>query len=182
MEREELLKELRKHVKEENIIKHMLATEAVMRSLAEYFSEDSNEWAIAGLMHDIDYDTTNYAIKRHGIEGAKILKQLGLNENIIYSVKAHNPAHNLPRESKLDKALYAADPTTGLITACALIKGKRISNVDLGFLLKRFKEKRFAEGANRSQISSCTELGLSLDEFLQISLDAMKKIDKELGL
>lgn len=95
---------------------------------------------------------------------------------MAYAIKAHNPVNNLPRESMLDKALYASDPATGLITACAVIKGKRISNVDLDFLLKRFKEKSFAAGANRYQISSCSELDLSLGEFPQISLDAMKKL------
>ncbi|MGB9694847.1 MAG: HDIG domain-containing metalloprotein [Caldisericaceae bacterium] len=182
MEREELLQELKKRLKEDNIIKHLLATEAVMKSLAIHFSENADLWGIAGLTHDIDYDSTSHSLKRHGIEGAKVLQDLGLDERIVYAVKAHNPVLNLPRNSKLDKALYAADPVTGLITACALVKGKRLSNVSLDFLIKRFKEKRFAEGANREQIASCSDIGLSLEEFLNLSLDAMKNISEELGL
>ena len=182
MDREELFEELKKNVKEENLIKHMLAVEAIMRKLAEHFGEDVEKWGIAGLMHDIDLDKTRNMPKKHSIIGAEMLEKLGLPEDVVYAVKVHNPIHNLPRKTLLDKALYAADPMSGLITACALVKGKKLANVDAKFVLKRFKEKRFAKGANREQIASCSEMGLTLEEFTDISLNAMKNISKELGL
>ena len=182
MDREELFEELKKNVKEENLIKHMLAVEAIMRKLAEHFGEDVEKWGIAGLMHDIDLDKTRNMPQKHSIIGAEMLEKLGLPEDVVYAVKVHNPIHNLPRKTLLDKALYAADPMSGLITACALVKGKKLANVDAKFVLKRFKEKRFAKGANREQIASCSEMGLPLEEFTDISLNAMKNISKELGL
>ncbi len=182
MDREELFEELKKNVKEENLIKHMLAVEAIMRKLAEHFGEDVEKWGIAGLMHDIDLDKTHNMPKKHSLIGAEMLEKLGLPEDVVYAVKVHNPIHNLPRKTLLDKALYAADPMSGLIIACALVKGKKLANVDTKFVLKRFKEKRFAKGANREQIASCSEMGLPLEEFTDISLNAMKNISKELGL
>ena len=182
MDRENLLAVLRENVKEENLIKHMLAVESIMRALAEHFNEDAEKWGTAGLMHDIDLDKTRNIPKKHSLMGAEMLKEMGFPEDIVYAVKVHNPVHHLPRKTLLDKALYAADPISGLITACALVKGKKLSNVDVKFVLKRFKEKRFANGANREQIAACSELGLSLEEFVKIALDAMKSISKELGL
>ncbi|MCD6254652.1 MAG: HDIG domain-containing protein [Deltaproteobacteria bacterium] len=183
MDREKLFKELKKRVKNKNLIKHMLATEAVMRALAERFGEDVEKWGIVGLLHDIDYEETKDRPEEHSLIGAEILENMGLSEDIIYAVKVHNPIHNLPRNSKLDKALYAVDPLTGLIVACALITPeKRLSKIDTAFVLRRFKEKAFAKGANREQIKTCSELGLSLEEFIDIALRAMQGISGQLGL
>ncbi|MDL1972002.1 MAG: HDIG domain-containing protein [Deltaproteobacteria bacterium] len=183
MDREKLFKELKKRVKNKNLIKHMLATEAVMRALAERFGEDVEKWGIVGLLHDIDYEETKDRPEEHSLIGAEILENMGLPEDIIYAVKVHNPIHNLPRNSKLDKALYAVDPLTGLIVACALITPeKKLSKIDTAFVLRRFKEKAFAKGANREQIKTCSELGLSLEEFIDIALRAMQGISGQLGL
>ncbi len=182
MDRKQLIELIRKHVKEENLVKHMIAVEFIMRALAEHFGEDAEKWGTAGLVHDIDLDKTRKMPKKHGIVGAEMLKELGFADDIVYAVKVHNPVHNLPRKSLLDKALYSADPMSGLIVACALVKGKKLANVDSKFVLKRFKEKRFASGANREQIASCSEMGLTLEEFVDISLNALKNHAKELGL
>ncbi len=183
MDREKLFKELKKRVKNKNLIKHMLATEAVMRALAERLGEDVEKWGIVGLLHDIDYEETKDRPEEHSLIGAEILENMGLSEDIIYAVKVHNPIHNLPRNSKLDKALYAVDPLTGLIVACALITPeKKLSKIDTAFVLRRFKEKAFAKGANREQIKTCSELGLSLEEFIDIALRAMQGISGQLGL
>jgi len=183
MDREKLFKELKKRVKNKNLIKHMLATEAVMRALAERLGEDVEKWGIVGLLHDIDYEETKDRPEEHSLIGAEILENMGLPEDIIYAVKVHNPIHNLPRNSKLDKALYAVDPLTGLIVACALITPeKRLSKIDTAFVLRRFKEKAFAKGANREQIKTCSELDLSLEEFIDIALSAMQGISGQLGL
>lgn len=167
----------------ENLLKHCLAAEVVMKFLAKRLNEDEGKWSMAGLLHDIDYAQTSDNPKEHSLLGAKMLEEMDVPEDVIYAVKVHNVIHGLPRKSNLDKALYAADSVTGLIVASALItKEKKLEVLDVSFLMKRFNEKSFARGVNREQISSCFELGLDLEEFLDISLRAMKSIDNELGL
>ncbi|MGQ9557462.1 MAG: HDIG domain-containing metalloprotein [Desulfurispora sp.] len=183
MQREAALDLLQKYLKTANLVKHCLAVEAVMRGLARYLNQDEEKWGLSGLLHDIDYDQTKDDPQRHSLLGAEILEQHGLPEDVIYAVKAHNEAHGLPRLSLLDKALYCADPVTGLIVAGALIKKeKSLAAIDVPFLLNRFGEKSFARGANRQQIAACSELGLELEKFLEISLAAMQGIAREMGL
>ncbi|PKM82842.1 MAG: phosphohydrolase [Firmicutes bacterium HGW-Firmicutes-14] len=183
MERNEALAELKKYVKNKNLLKHMYACEAVMKILARHFGEDEEKWGMAGLLHDIDYDETKDDPVRHSKVGADMLKNLGLSEDIVYAVKVHNEVHGLPRVSLMDKALYATDPVTGLIVAGALIKPqKKLAAIDVPFLVNRFHEKSFARGANREQIACCSELGFTLEEFLALSLEAMQGISRELGL
>ncbi len=183
MKREEALNLLEEYLKNNNLFKHSLAVEAVMRDLAVHFEEDAHTWGLAGLLHDIDYDQTKDDPDRHSIEGAALLERKGLPEEVVYAVKAHNERHGLPRKSLLDKALYATDPATGLIVAGALIKKeKSLSAIDVPFLINRFVEKSFARGASRETIKSCQEMGLSLEEFLGIGLRAMQNISDEMGL
>lgn len=183
MTREEALDLLKKNLENRNLFKHSLAVEAVMRELAGHFGEDEDTWGLAGLLHDIDYDRTKDLPERHSLEGAQLLEEQGLPEDVVYAVKVHNERHGLPRKSLLDKALYATDPVTGLIVAGALIrKEKSLAAIDVPFLINRFGEKSFARGANRETIKSCEEMGLSLEEFLEISLRAMQKISVEMGL
>ena len=154
-----------------------------MRRLAGHFGEDVEKWGLAGLLHDIDYDRTKDSPDTHSIEGAEMLKALGLPEDIVYAVKVHNDRHGLPRLSLLDKALFATDPLTGFIVAGALIRPeKKLAAVDVPFLMKRFNEKAFARGANRETMKTCAELGLSLEEFMELGLEAMQGIAKELKL
>lgn len=183
MDRNQALELLKEHVKSENLYNHSLAVEAIMRGLASYLSEDEDKFALAGLLHDIDYDQTADDPVRHSAIGAAMLQDFGLSEELCYAVKVHNEAHGLPRLSVLDRALYAADPASGFITAAALIRpDKQLAAVELKSLKKRFKEKSFARGANREQISSCSELGMELDIFLEVSLQSMKKIADQIGL
>ncbi len=183
MTRDEAYTLLTRHLKTRNLVKHSLAVEAVMRGLARHFGQDEDVWGLAGLLHDIDYDWTKDEPARHSMEGADLLAREGLPEEIVYAVRAHNEVHGLPRQSLLDKALYASDPLTGLIVAGALIRPeKKLSAIDVPFLLNRFHEKSFARGANREQIKSCTEMGLSLEEFMEIGLKSMQGIAGEMGL
>jgi len=183
MEREKALNLLKKHLKSENLLNHSLAVEAIMRGLAERLGENIDEFGLAGLLHDIDYDFTAETPEKHSIIGAEILADNGLEDKIIHAVKAHNDRHGLERDNLLDKALFAADPASGFITAAALIRpDKSLQEVKLKSLKKRFKEKAFARGANREQMATCSELGLELDEFLEIALQSMKSISKEIGL
>lgn len=181
--REEAMELLKQQVKQKNLIKHCLAVEAVMGRLAKHFGENEEKWALAGLLHDIDYDETADDPARHSLIGAQFLEEQGLEAEIVYAVKVHNEAHGLPRVSLMDKALYASDPLTGLIVASALIHpAKKLAPIDPEFVLNRFKEKGFAKGANREQIAACEEMGLSLPEFVALGLEAMQLSAKELGL
>lgn len=183
IKREEALKILSQYISNKNLLKHMYAAEAVMGALARHFGEDEEAFRLAGLMHDIDYDETKDDPVRHSLVGGEILAELGFPEKVVYAVKCHNERHGLPRTSLIDKALYATDPLTGLIVAGALIHPeKKLAPLDVSFLVNRFYEKSFARGANREQIASCSELGLSLEEFIAIGLEAMKAIHEELGL
>jgi uncharacterized protein len=183
MQREQALKLVKEKIKNNNLIKHCLAVEAVMKELAEYFKEDKEKWGLAGLCHDIDYEQTKNNPEQHSLIGAEFLQKQGLEPDIIKAVKAHNEIHGLPREERITQALFCADPITGLIVAATLVlPSKKISDLTLENVLHRYGEKSFARGANRQTISCCQELGLSLEEFVDISLRAMKKISAELGL
>ncbi|QNO14379.1 HDIG domain-containing protein [Alkalicella caledoniensis] len=183
MERQQALSLVKEHVKNKNLVKHMLAAEYVLGHLAENFNEDKEKWSLAGLLHDIDYDQTADDPKKHSILGAQILESHNINPEIVYAVKVHNEAHGFERITKLDKALHSSDPLTGLIVASALIHpDKKLNSIDTQFVLNRFNEKHFAKGANREQIAKCEEIGLTLEEFIDIGLKAMQKNHKELGL
>lgn len=183
MDRGQALNELKARVSNVNLIKHSLAVEAIMRALAALLRDDVELWGLTGLLHDIDYERTANDASMHGILGAEILENLGVNDEVVYAVKAHNSYHGIERKRKLDKALYCADPVSGLIIACALIlPSKKLADVTTEFILKKMNEKSFAKGADRDQIRFCGELGLSLDEFVTAALNAMKKISGDLGL
>lgn len=183
MDRTEALALLKENLTNRNLFNHSLAVEAVMRRLAVHFKQDVEKWGLAGLLHDIDYDRTKDDPDRHSLEGAEMLAKLGLPEDIVYAVKVHNHYHGLPRESLMDKALYATDPLTGFIVAGALIRPeKKLAAVDVPFLMKKFKDKAFARGANRETMKTCAELGLTLEEFMGLGLEAMQGIAGEMGL
>ncbi|MCX7773326.1 MAG: HDIG domain-containing protein [Clostridia bacterium] len=183
MDRSRAFEELKLRIENPNLIKHSLSVEAIMRKLADYFHDDVDLWGITGLVHDIDLERVQNDMDQHGMMGGDILEALDFDETIVYAVRAHNPGNNYSRRRKIDKALFCADPMSGLITACALIlQEKKLEKVDQAFVLKRFYEKGFARGANREQIATCEELGLTLEQFIQFSLEAMKEISSDLGL
>ena len=181
--RMEALEMLNRNISNKNLLKHMYAVEIVMRALARHYGEDEDLWGLAGLLHDIDYDVTKDDFPQHGIIGARILEEAGFPAELVYAVKSHNWHHGLPRISMMDKALYATDPLTGLIVAGAMIRPeKKLAAVNVPSLMKRFHEKSFARGANRELIASCSEMGLTLEEFIGIGLKAMQDNHEELGL
>ncbi|MGS0763379.1 HDIG domain-containing metalloprotein [Syntrophomonas curvata] len=183
MLREEAMALLRHYLHTENLINHCLAVEAIMRGLARKLGEDEETYALAGLLHDIDYEFTVEDLEAHSLKGAEILEEHGLPADIVYAVKVHNEAHGLERKTMMDKALFAADPVSGFITAAALVRpDKSLAGVELKSLKKRFKEKAFARGASRENMAVCAELGLELEEFLTIALQSMKTIAADIGL
>ncbi|MGC8971713.1 MAG: HD domain-containing protein [bacterium] len=182
MDREFALSLLNRYVKSDNLKKHMLATEAIMRVLAKKFSQDEDTWGIAGLIHDIDYELCGDDTSKHGVLSEDILREANFPEEIIGAVKAHVKGVEVD-SNPMHIALCAADAVNGLIIAGALIKPEKSLNaIDTKFIMKRFKEKAFARGANREEIRLCEKLGLSLEEFITISLTAMQEIHEELGL
>ena len=195
MERNEAKALLEQTIPNKNLQKHMLAAEACMRELAIHFNEDSDQWGLAGLLHDLDYDQTVNDFPNHGKVTAQMLEGKGIPDEVIHAIQAHpfgsksadgglraGPGQTEP-ESKMDFALYAADSLTGLIVAAALMHpSKKLANVDVPFIMKRYKEKRFAAGANREQIQTCDRLGLTLEEFVEKCLKAMQGISNDLGL
>jgi putative nucleotidyltransferase with HDIG domain len=186
MDRQTAMNLLQENLKNKNLFKHCLALEAVMRKLADHpaIGGDEETWGLAGLLHDLDYEETLTDPQKHTLITAKKLKETGVPEEIISIIKAHNSeALGLTRETKADKAIYAADPLTGLIVAAALIHpDKKLNSIDTKFVLNRFKEGGFARGSNREQIKTCSDLGLSLEEFVSLGLQAMQEIASELGL
>lgn len=167
-------------VTNKNLIKHMLAVEACMRKLAKHFEENEEEWGLVGLLHDLDYDSTCNSPEKHTLIAADILKEKGLSEDDINAIKGHSD--QAERTTKMAKTLYCVDPITGLIVAAALMHPeKKLAKIDKEFILRRYKEKGFARGANREQIAKCSDIGLSLDDFIQMCLEAMTGIAADLG-
>jgi uncharacterized protein len=183
MERLEALEIVKQKVFNQNLIKHCLAVDSIMSALADYFHQDGQAWALAGLLHDIDYEETKDDLSQHSLKGADFLQASGLSAEIVQAVKAHNGNHGLARETLMAQCLYATDPLSGLITASVLVMpSKRLADLSVESILKRFKEARFASGANRQAISSIIETGLNLGEFIKLGLEAMQKISNDLDL
>ena len=183
MTRKEALDSVLANVDNENLIKHMLATEAIMRALARRLGEDEEEWGLTGLIHDIDMELTEGDMSTHSKLSADLSRELGASETMAHAILCHNKAHGIPLETKLDKALFCADPLTGLITAAALVRpDKELAGLEAKSVIKRFKEKSFAARVDRQQISQCSEIGLELGEFIELGLAALQEIAADLGL
>lgn len=181
MKREEALELVKQHLKNKNLVKHSLAVEACMRALASRLNHDEEKWGLAGILHDLDYEMTEKSPELHTTETVKILEQIGLESDIIHAIQAH--AGLVECQSDMDWAIFSIDPLTGLIIAATLMHpSKKLKEVDLGFVKRRYKEKSFARGAKREDIEEIQNIGLELDEFVSICLEAMQGIDQELGL
>jgi len=183
MTREEALDSIRANVENGNLIKHMLATEAIMRAIARLLGEDEEEWGLAGLLHDIDMELTHGDMQTHSKLGADLAREIGASEAVGHAILCHNEVHGVPRESKLDKALFCADPLTGLIIAAALVRpDKKLASLEAESVIKKFKQKGFAAGVHREHITLCSEIGVEFDSFIEMGLTAMKVIADDLGL
>lgn len=164
-----------------NLLKHVLAVEAGMRRLAEHLGEDVDYWGLIGLVHDLDYAVTADDPDAHGFTTCKWLEEYKLSEEALCAIKAH-PGH-IPCQSRLDWALFATDPASGFIVACALMHpDKKLESIDIDFMMRRFDEKRFAAGASRENMNACTNLGVDLSEFLSLVYGGMLSSAKVLGL
>jgi uncharacterized protein len=182
--RETAYSELRKQVKNEKMLIHSLCSEAVMRALARRLGEDEDRWGLAGLLHDIDVEVTHADPHTHGLMSADILKEMGVDEDIIDAISMHNEvATGKDRNTVFQHALAAGETITGLIYATALVyPDKKIASVKYKSVKKRMTEKAFAASVKRENIMECQKAGIGLDEFIQIAVDAMRGISGEIGL
>lgn len=180
MKRERALQIVRENISEENLIKHMKAVEAGMRELASYFEEDEDEWGIAGLLHDLDYEETEDDPDKHGLLTVDKLQNEDLTEDQLNAIKAH--AGQKTPETNMEKSIYATDPLTGLIVAGALVHPEGLKEMDPEFVRNRYDESSFAKSVDRETIASCENMGFELEEFFEIVLEGMKKIKDELEL
>ena len=180
--REEALKLLRQKLRNEKLIKHCIAVEAIMKKLAEHLGKDVNLWMLVGLLHDLDYEETKNDFSKHGIVSAEMLKGKLPNE-AVEAISAHNDLTGIKAKSDLAIALRAADQLSGLIIAAALVMpNKKLEEVKVDTLKRKIKQKDFARRVDRQKIKQIEEIGVALDDFLQIGLDALKGIHEELGL
>jgi putative nucleotidyltransferase with HDIG domain len=170
-------------VANENLRRHMLATEAIMRALAGRLGEDADVWGLVGLAHDMDSEETEDAAARHGTLAAEALRSFGLPAEAAHAVAAHNPETGVVASERIDVALIAADQLSGLVTAAALVRPEKdLAGVKVKSVRKRYREGAFARGVDRASIARCSELGLDLDDFFALGLEAMQGIAPELGL
>ncbi len=183
MNREEALAIVEEYVANQNLIRHMLAVEAAMRYYAKKFDQDVELWGIVGLLHDFDWEI-HPDLNSHPQDGVIILKQKGVPEVICRAVLSHADHTGVPRQSLMEKALFACDEITGLIVAVALVRPSRsLDDLTTKSVKKKWKDKSFAAGANREEISKgADELGVELWEHVSNVIEAMRVISPDLGL
>lgn len=183
MERSEALALVREFVKNENLVKHMLAVEAAMRFYAEKLGEDVELWGVVGLLHDFDWEI-HPTLEEHPQAGAPILRERGVSEEIVRAILSHAEHTGIPRETTMQKALFACDEITGLITATALVRPSRsLMDLKVKSVKKKWKDKSFAAGANREEMEQgAEEFGIELWEHVGNVIEAMKVVAPELGL
>lgn len=172
----------------ESLRKHALAVEACVRAYARKNGADENLWGITAILHDFDYErwpnAEHHPAQEHPYEGSKLLRERGYPEEMIHAILAHADYSGVPRESALDKTLFACDELSGFLTACALVKpSKKIADVDVGSVRRKLKDKAFARGVNRADvIKGAEELGISLDDHIDFCIKALQTAALGLGL
>ncbi|MCS6995111.1 MAG: HDIG domain-containing protein [Anaerolineales bacterium] len=182
--RAEALSLVREYVKNESLVRHMLSVEAAMRFYAEKLGEDADLWGLTGLLHDFDWEI-HPTPEQHPVLGAPILRARGVDEVIIRAILSHGENTGVPRESCMEKALYACDEITGLITAVALVRpSKSLYDLEPSSVKKKWKDKTFAAGTDRAVMErAAQEFGVDLwGEHVGNVIAAMRRIAPELGL
>jgi len=188
MNREDAWKLLCEYTQSDSLRKHMLAVEACVRAYARKFGEDENLWGITALLHDFDYERwpndAHHPEQEHPFEGSKILRAQGYPEEVIRAILSHADYSGVPRQSKLEHTLFACDELAGFLTACALVKpSKSIHDVEAPSVKKKLKDKAFARGVNRNDVTNgAAELGVPIEEHITFCVAAMRGVASELGL
>ena len=183
MQRTEALAIVHEYVKNENLVRHMLAVEAAMRFYAQKYDEDEDLWGVTGLLHDFDWEI-HPTLEEHPQAGEPILRERNVPDEIIRAILSHADHTGVPRESQMEKALFACDEITGLITAVALVRPSRsLMDLEVKSVKKKWKDKAFAAGANRDEIAQGAEaFGIDLWEHTGNVIEAMRLVAPELGL
>lgn len=183
MNREEGITFVHKYVKNENLVRHMIAVEAAMRFYAKKFNQDIDLWGLAGLLHDFDWEI-HPNMEEHPLAGEPILRENHVPEEVIHAILSHADHTGIPRESLMDKALYACDEITGLIIAVALVRpSKSLYDLKVKSVKKKWKDHAFAAGANRDEIEKgAKEFGIPLWDHVGNVILAMREVAPELGL
>jgi putative nucleotidyltransferase with HDIG domain len=183
MKREEALEIVHEYVKNINLVRHMLSVEAAMRYYSKKYGEDIETWGCTGLLHDFDWEI-HPTLHEHPQAGAPILRERGVPEEIVRAILSHADHTGVPRETRMEKALYACDEITGLITAVALVRPSRsLYDLEAKSVKKKWKDRAFAAGANREEIErSANEFGVELWEHVDNVIQAMQTIAPDLGL
>ena len=183
MNRDQALDIVNAYIQNQNLLRHMLAVEAAMRYYAHKFGEDEELWGVTGLLHDFDWEI-HPSLDEHPQAGAPLLQERGVPEVIIRAVQSHADHTGVPRESLMEKALFACDEITGLIIAVALVRPSRsLLDLKVKSVKNKWKDKSFAAGANRDEImQGAEEFGIELWEHVGNLIEAMRTIASELGL
>ncbi|HLW61237.1 MAG TPA: HDIG domain-containing protein [bacterium] len=184
MTRDEALGILNEHTKSPNLLKHMMAVEAVMRAYALRFGEDVETWGLVGLLHDIDYEEHPSQEAGHPFVGAGWLRERGLDESLCRAILSHAGYSGVPRETRMERTLFAADELSGFVIAVALVKPtKSLAEVDVASVRRKMKDKAFARGVRREDIvGGAEELGVPLEQHIAAVITALQGIAPELDL
>lgn len=182
--RKEAFSLITKNVTKKNIQYHMLAVEAIMENVAKHMCENQKLWALTGLLHDIDYEKTEGTPEKHALLSEELLGSFDVPKEVLRAIKAHNfHFSKIKPLSIMEKALIASDGISGLLVACALVMpSKKLAEVTIDTVAKKFKDKSFARGATRVRILFCEEFGLPRKLFFKIALDGLKIVSSEINL
>lgn len=181
MDRATALALVRARAEKETTVRHLISVEGVMRALARRFGEDEELWGLAGLFHDLDQDRTHDDPDRHGFLAAEWLREAGVDERVVNAVVAH--AHEAYRTDRMSRAVVHADAVAGLLVAAALVRPERARGMKVSSVKKKLKERAFAPGVDRGEITSVEDsLGLPLEEFLAVAIQGLQEVAPQIDL
>jgi putative nucleotidyltransferase with HDIG domain len=188
LSRDDALALMHEYTQSDALRKHMLAVEAAMRAEARKYGEDEDLWGVVGILHDFDYERfpndARSPTAEHPSEGVRILEARGVSEAVRRAILGHASYTGVPRDTLMASALYGVDELCGFLVACALVRPSRsLADLEVGSVKKKLKDKAFARGVNRDEVrQGAEELGVPLDEHLQFVIEALRPIERELGL
>jgi uncharacterized protein len=181
MDRDEAVAFIRQKAEKETTVRHLISVEGVMRALARRFGENEDAWGLTGLFHDLDQDQTHDDADRHAYQAAEWLREAGVDPAVVNGVLAH--AHEQYRTDRMSQAVVHADAVAGLLVAAALVRPEKASGMKVSSVKKKLKEKAFAPGVNREEITQAEEkLGLPMDEFLAVGIEGLQSVAAEIEL
>jgi putative nucleotidyltransferase with HDIG domain len=181
MDRDQAMALVRDKAEKETTVRHLVSVEGVMRRLARHFGEEEDTWGLVGLFHDLDQDQTHDLPERHAYQAAEWLREAGVAERVVNGVLAH--AHEQYRNDRMSKAIVHADAVAGLLVAAALVRPEKAQGMKVSSVKKKLKEKAFAPGVNRDEITDVEErLGLPLDEFIRLGIEGLQEVAPKIEL